>query len=113
MRYIDADKFLDELDKQICSDCIDEDMHCCSCGVGSARAIAKGTPTADAVEVRHGEWIFDFTLNGDDFYHCSICDRQEVLNGLCNERNIATHLPYCHCGAKMNGERREERSLTQ
>jgi hypothetical protein len=51
MRYIDADKFLDELDKQICSDCIDEDMHCCSCGVGSARAIAKGTPTADVVAV--------------------------------------------------------------
>jgi hypothetical protein len=50
-RYIDADKYLDELDKQICSDCIDEDAHCCSCGVGSARAIAKDAPTADVVEV--------------------------------------------------------------
>lgn len=69
--------------------------------------IALDKSVADVAEVRHGEWVFDFTLNGDDFYHCSICDRQEVLNGLCNERNIATHLPYCHCGAKMD-ERREE-----
>ena len=48
-RYIDADKHLDELDRQICSDCIDEDIHCGSCGVGRARAIAKEAPTADVV----------------------------------------------------------------
>lgn len=50
-----------------------------------------------------GEWIFDFTLDGDDFYKCSVCGRQEVLNELCNERNPAKHYPYCHCGAKMKG----------
>ena len=66
-------------------------------------------PTADVVEVRHGEWIFDFTFDGDDFYKCSVCGRQEVLNGLCNDRNITTHLPYCHCGAKMDVGKSERR----
>lgn len=50
-----------------------------------------------------GEWIFDFTFGGDDFYECSVCGRQEVLNELCEERNPAKHFPYCHCGAKMKG----------
>ena len=51
-----------------------------------------------------GEWKFDFTLEGDDFYECSVCGRQEVINVLCKERNPAEHYPYCHCGAKMKGE---------
>lgn len=46
-RYIDADKFLKELEKQICDDCIDE--VCGACGVGCARAIALELPTADVV----------------------------------------------------------------
>ena len=65
-------------------------------------------PTTDVVEVRHGKWIWKFNLDGDDFYECSICDRQEVINGLCREKNPAEHFPYCHCGAKMDGERRVE-----
>ena len=56
---------------------------------------------------KEGEWIFEFNLDGDDFYKCSVCGRQEVLNGLCNERNIAKHLPYCHCGAHMRGGENE------
>ncbi len=50
-----------------------------------------------------GEWEFEFTLDEDDFYKCSICGRQVVINGLCTERNPAKHCPYCHCGAKMKG----------
>lgn len=50
-----------------------------------------------------GEWKFQFTLDDDDFYECSICGRQEVINGLCYERNPAEHFPYCHCGARMKG----------
>jgi hypothetical protein len=50
-----------------------------------------------------GEWIYDFTLDDDDFYVCSVCGRREVVNGLCSERNPAIHYPYCNCGAKMKG----------
>ena len=50
-----------------------------------------------------GEWEFEFTLDNDDFYKWSVCGRQEVINGLCKERNPVEHYPYCHCGAKMKG----------
>ena len=65
-------------------------------------------PTADVVEVRHGEWIWAFSLDGDDFFNCSVCGSQVTLNGLCARRNPSKHFPYCHCGAKMDGERSEE-----
>lgn len=48
-----------------------------------------------------GEWIYDFTLDDDDFYVCSVCGRVAVVNGLCSERSPAIHYPYCNCGAKM------------
>ena len=66
----------------------------------AARSGAEGAfneidyvPTADVVEVRHGEWGFDGTG-----WTCSECD------GYGGNR-----YKYCpHCGAKMDAERREE-----
>ena len=58
-------------------------------------------PTADVVEVRHGEWIFEFAFSGHSLYRCSVCGRQESL--LTKERT-AEYFPYCHCGAKMDGK---------
>ena len=43
---------------------------------------------ADVAEVRHGAWIDKETC-----YMCSLCGRIERLKE-----------PYCHCGAKMDGE---------
>lgn len=54
-----------------------------------------------------GEWVYKFTLDGDIFYECSVCGRQEVVNCLCKERNLADDRPYCHCGARMKGENNE------
>ena len=60
-------------------------------------------PTADVVEVRHGEWLPDYETFVDDSeresepiqtgWVCSLCGRQEFQKE-----------PYCHCGAKMNGK---------
>ena len=44
-RYIDADKYVEYLEKEICSKCIDE--VCGACGLDSARWIAEEFPTAD------------------------------------------------------------------
>ena len=51
----------------------------------------RHTPTADVVEVKHGEWI---DLNITE-WQCSECNyRVERWN----------NTPYCpHCGAKMDG----------
>jgi hypothetical protein len=54
----------------------------------------KQEPAADVVEVVHGEWI-----DRDEKTWCSKCDAS----------NKQYKPPYCpHCGAKMDGERKEE-----
>lgn len=61
---------------------------------------------ADVVEVKHGK--FELYGNDDDLsgsYFCSLCgwnlDEDEYLNNF-------SHFKYCpNCGAKMDGERRE------
>lgn len=58
----------------------------------------KDIPAADVVEARHGQWIFDFALDGSNFYRCSECGRQECLLA---KYSIYEFAPYCHCGAKM------------
>jgi rubrerythrin len=65
----------------------------------------EDAPTADAVEVRHGHWI-EHTAKPDwleddveVFYNCSEC----------GSSHWSIIPPYCpNCGAKMDGERREE-----
>ena len=59
-------------------------------------------PTADVVEVKHGEWreTTQFVISDDPdddgywrtIYICSEC-----------ERTALNKEPYCHCGAKMDG----------
>lgn len=52
-------------------------------------------PTADVAEVKHGEWKSSVMSTGAP--HCSLC------NGVAPSRYT-----YCpHCGAKMDGERRD------
>ena len=63
-------------------------------------------PTVDAVELVHGQWIFDFSLDDSNFYKCSICGRQEILLA---KESISEYCPYCHCGAKMDGGKDNER----
>lgn len=53
-------------------------------------------PTADVQPVKYGKWII-----ADDVEHfiaiCSECGRSE------DSRDIKG-MPYCHCGAKMDGD---------
>ena len=69
-----------------------------------ARALEE-MPIADVVEVKHGEWrnnIQKFTSPAGvtkDFlagYKCSACGRTEIKKE-----------PYCNCGAKMDGGKKE------
>ena len=53
-------------------------------------------PSADVQPVRHGRWII-----ADDVEHfiaiCSECGRTEDSRGI-------KDMPYCHCGARMDGD---------
>ena len=89
-RYIDADKLKEECYK------FANDVS------RSAMAFTQGqinaAPTADVVEVRHGYWAVCGTF--DDFLTCSVCKS--------NKYPIGYDFKYCpECGAKMDGERRE------
>lgn len=85
-RYIDADALIAEYDR----------VHIGS--AGGARKLMVDAPTADVVEVRHGEWKY---VGGDLGYsdlECSECGATTVFFD--DER-----FNYCpNCGAKMKGE---------
>lgn len=57
-------------------------------------------PTVDAEPVRHGEWIEVGSYDEDGYYDieykCTECGRV-----------VWDKQPYCHCGAKMDGGKKE------
>ena len=70
-----------------------------------AKIIIMGQPTADVVEVRHGEWIDKPTGAYSRMQSwCSACGKHSGIGGIESNR----HKPYCpNCGAKI-GERSEQ-----
>ena len=75
-------------------------------------AIINQSPTVDAVEVVHGEWLDGYSVHdGEVVYHsidCSVC------NGVFKDKHRTTteywkeQFKVCpFCGAIMDGERRE------
>ena len=64
--------------------------------LADVRRAIEQTPTADVVEVRHGEWIKDEKSKFEHRYYCSAC----------NFYLFGAPTKYCEeCGAKMDGER--------
>ena len=81
-RYIDADKLLKNLPNDLPYK-------------GSVKRVLIQAPTADVVEVKHGEWIW--TENGEadyeQFWVCSVCKEKSYIE-----------TKFCpECGAKMDG----------
>lgn len=56
-------------------------------------------PTADVVEVRHGNWIDDHCNR----FHCSDCGKTYQLGSVQTIYDVKRCWVYCpHCGAKMD-----------
>lgn len=70
---------------------------------GGARKLMVDAPAADVVEVVHGKW------NEDEHPFCNVCmECGLVIDRTCTKLNSGK-LNYCpNCGAKMDGERKEE-----
>ena len=60
----------------------------------------EDAPTVDAVEVVHGRWEQVQRWATKAKYRCSVCGR-EIMSAV--KVNIEKY-PYCHCGAKMDGD---------
>ena len=103
-RYIDADALLKAMNEE------EEELENCMCipSYATAKICIRDFPTADVVEVVHGEWkphyeTFDedkaVGLLGGEYqtgWQCSVCGRYEP-----------SEEPYCNCGAKMGGKKVE------
>lgn len=67
----------------------------------------KEQPTADVVEVKHGEWIPVVVYNDTCIATCSNCRRQ-IVERECNATAFKLENEFCRkCGAKMDGGKTE------
>ena len=103
MRYIDADKLKERL---YTISVVADDMY----GMGINRGLDRAEteidmlPTADVVEVKHGEWnIGEINkFRGIVIVECGECDCVLELPML----DYGLNYHYCpNCGAKMDGRR--------
>ncbi len=109
MSYIERDGILKDLQEELEVDSIyynDDVNKGITEGLNMAIKHIKRFPTADVVEVRHGHWIDKRTGAYSRMQSwCSACGKHSGIGGIESNR----HKPYCpNCGAKMDGERREE-----
>lgn len=97
MDYLSREAIIKELEEEIAyGDEFDEKDVLINKGLKIALKDIKRQPAADVQPVRHGRWII-----ADDVENfiaiCSECGRTE------DSRDIKD-MPYCHCGARMDGE---------
>ena len=58
----------------------------------------ENAPSADVVEVKHGEWDINVGMNFNKERICPICKKRIESN----------YWEFCsHCGTKMDGERKD------
>lgn len=105
-RYIDAEKVMEEINRI-------GGHNLCEWETIDVKALIDRQPTADVVEVRHGEWVVD-AYKGDEIVripyivhqhnepYCSLCGTYALLDG------AEDYVPsiFCpRCGAKMEREK--------
>lgn len=88
MRLIDADALI--------KSCQDEKGVYFSYEAAVTADAVDHAPTADVVEVRHGEWKFD----GEDWF-CNKCNHNALCDKDTGEVVLSNACP--NCGAKMGG----------
>lgn len=103
MRLIDADALIEMLSKKAKTD-YEMGLYNHGSLTDSFIRFVERQPTVDAVEVRHGEWEI---IEQEDFIYkfckCSVCGAECFFE---EDDKLYNYCP--HCGAKMDGERREQ-----
>ena len=62
----------------------------------------ENAPTADVVEVKHGEWVLLDECSNEGVY-CSVCHKKVYRKAYANQKVKSNYCP--NCGAKMDGRR--------
>lgn len=86
-KYIDVDELIRKINEHECYSCDPEVSRICE--------LINDAPILDVEPVRHGRWI--------KHYEC--CDA--FVCSECGTPSIVTQNYCCNCGAKMDGEERE------
>ncbi len=111
MAYIDKELFKQDIKMRYCNNCArPNEIKCRVCHVDDMLGEIEDAPTADVVEVKHGEWI-----KTDRGIRKSINTGQPMRVYACDcsccgyhTGNQGTEFKYCpHCGAKMDGVKEE------
>lgn len=80
-----------------------------TCGdYAAAFAEIRKLPAADVAEVVHGQWCVSKIRAIETVFYCSECKRTVTVgNDFFGEapQSVSAAYPYCHCGAKMNGDK--------
>ena len=95
MKFIDSDALMSAVMAQ---DVVDK---------SAAKRLILQAPTVDAEPVRHGEWIRDTDHHWDSKFKCSRCEYETDVD-TCFGKPLYNYCPYC--GARMDGERKEDAS---
>ena len=100
-KYIDADALKAKLRLWV-SDCI---VECDDESADVMRAcidLIDDAPAADVAEVVHGRWTVGYEMcDKSVLYDCSECGRTITVKTWQSVKDY----PFCHCGAKMDGEK--------
>lgn len=80
-----------------------EQNHYIDWGLRIAVKDIKNLPAVDVVEVKHGKWLIVDDIVDKNLCNlvCSVCGRREY--NIENPKKAIEYRPYCHCGAKMDG----------
>ena len=111
-RLIDANALMDSFREYMVErydkeKCVSEE-NCKTCDKPCLwRKIVRSAPTVSAVEVKHGEWIYEEKPdeNNNIQARCSVC-----FAGDLHATALMNKVPYCwKCGAEMDGDGNAER----
>lgn len=116
--YIEREALISEIQEEIDFETTmytEEQNKYFNMGLKCALRDVKRQPSADVVEVRHGEWnikseihqMFD-DVDEEFFVECPFCQRRYHVPFEFEDGKILEYAreeyPYCHCGAKMDGK---------
>ena len=76
-------------------------------GIESVLEYVENLPAADVAPVVHGRWKLLHKGDWTSVFVCSVCGRRETIteSESYNSRiKMPRKYPYCHCGARMDGE---------
>lgn len=110
--YIEREAFLKDIEERYCLPCKEagkdhNGCKCRACWVDDMLGEVIDAPAADVAPVMHGRWKLLHKGDWNSVFVCSVCGRREVIvesEAYNSALKMPKKYPYCHCGARMDGD---------